>query len=47
MEDYAEYEAYAHNQYVQKKLAEAESQAAKTDAVWIHEEDFWREDETE
>jgi PHD/YefM family antitoxin component YafN of YafNO toxin-antitoxin module len=47
MEDYADYEAYAHNQYVQKKLAEAEALAAKADAVWINEEDFWREDEAE
>jgi PHD/YefM family antitoxin component YafN of YafNO toxin-antitoxin module len=47
MEDYAEYEVYAHTQYVQKKLTEAESRAAKADAVWILEKDFWREDETE
>jgi len=38
---------YAHTQYVQKKLTEAEAQAAKPDAVWINEEDFWREDEAE
>jgi hypothetical protein len=38
---------YAHIQYVQKKLTEAEAQAAKPDAVWISEEDFWREDEAE
>jgi PHD/YefM family antitoxin component YafN of YafNO toxin-antitoxin module len=47
MEDYAEYETYAHNQYVQKKLAEAEALAAKTEAVWMNEEDFWHEDEAE
>jgi hypothetical protein len=38
---------YDHTQYVQKKLTEAEARAAQPDAVWISEEDFWREDEAE
>ena len=45
MEDYAEYELYAHNRYVHQKLAEAETQASG--AAWVSEADFWGDDESE
>jgi len=46
MDDYAEYEVYAHSRYVREKLAEAETQAADPGTVWISEEDFWNDDKT-
>jgi prevent-host-death family protein len=41
IEDYADYEAYLHRRYVREKLAEAEAAAAKPDAVWLSQEEFW------
>jgi prevent-host-death family protein len=45
MDDYAEYELYAHRRYVQQKLTEAETLAASSNAVWVSEDDFFAEDE--
>ena len=35
----------AHAMYVAEKLAEAEHEMAKPDAVWLTEEEFWDEDD--
>jgi hypothetical protein len=45
MDDYAEYELYAHRRYVQQKLTEAETAAASSNAVWVSEKEFFAEDE--
>jgi hypothetical protein len=34
----------AQSAYFAEKLAEAEYEAAKPNAVWLDENDFWRED---
>ena len=42
IDDYADYEEYLHRRYVKEKLAEAEAEAGKLDAVWIGHEEFWQ-----
>ena len=42
IEDYAEVEEYLHIKYVNSKLAEAESEAAKTNAKWTDSKEILR-----
>jgi hypothetical protein len=40
-------QAAEHTQFILAALAEAEAYAARPDAVWLTEEEFWSEDEVE
>jgi len=42
IDEYAEFEEYAHRRYVAAKLAEAEAEA-EADPTRISHDDFWRE----
>ncbi|MCL2248624.1 MAG: type II toxin-antitoxin system prevent-host-death family antitoxin [Oscillospiraceae bacterium] len=42
IDEYAEFEEYAHRRYIAAKLAEAEAEAA-ADSTRISHEDFWQE----
>ena len=43
IDEYAEFQEFAHRQYVKEKLAEAKEYASRPDAVWLSEEEFWAE----
>jgi PHD/YefM family antitoxin component YafN of YafNO toxin-antitoxin module len=40
IDDYSEFEAYAHKEYINRKLSEAEK-----NLTWINEQDFWEDDD--
>jgi len=41
IDEYAEFQEFAHRRYVKEKLAEAKAYAASPDAVWLSEDEFW------
>ena len=43
IDEYAEFQEYAHRRYVMDKLSEAKKYAESPDAVWLSDDEFWRE----
>ena len=43
IEEYGAYEEFLHNQYVLRKLDEAEASAGNPETVWLEEDEFWNE----
>jgi len=43
IDEYAEFQEFAHHRYVQEKLTEAKKYAAQPDAVWLTDDEFWGE----
>ena len=43
IDEYAEFQEFAHRRYVKGKLTEAKEYAASSDAVWLSEDEFWSE----
>lgn len=41
IDEYAEFQEFAHRRYVKEKLDEAKKYAARPDAKWLSEEEFW------
>jgi PHD/YefM family antitoxin component YafN of YafNO toxin-antitoxin module len=41
IDDYSEFESYAHKEYINKKLSETENLLEKKEIDWIDEETFW------
>jgi prevent-host-death family protein len=44
IEDYKEFESYAHNNYISHKLKETEDAIKNGSVEWIDEETFWGND---
>jgi prevent-host-death family protein len=44
IEDYREFESYAHKNYIRKKLKETEDAIKNGSVEWINEETFWEND---
>jgi prevent-host-death family protein len=44
IEDYKEFESYAHRNYIRKKLRETEDAIKHGSVEWIDEETFWGND---
>ena len=40
-EEFKEYEAFLHRQYIKKELAKAKQQALNPNTKWLTEEGFW------
>ena len=47
IDEYADFQEFAHRRYVKEKLAEAKEYAGRPDAVWLSEDEFWSEFEAE
>ena len=43
IDEYAEFQEFAHRRYVKEKLLDAKEYAARPDAVWLSEDEFWSE----
>ena len=43
IEEYAAYEEFLHNQYILRKLEEAEAIAKNPEMKWLEEDEFWNE----
>ena len=41
IDEYAQFQEFAHRQYVKEKLAEAKEYASRPDAVWHTHEEVW------
>jgi prevent-host-death family protein len=44
IDDYSEFEAYAHKEYINRKLSETENMIENKKVAWIDEETFWEDD---
>jgi prevent-host-death family protein len=44
IDDYKEFESYAHKNYIRKKLEETEEAIKNGSVEWIDEETFWEND---
>jgi PHD/YefM family antitoxin component YafN of YafNO toxin-antitoxin module len=44
IEDYSEFESYAHREYINKKLSDAETLVKNKETAWMDEETFWTDD---
>ena len=47
IDEYADFQEFAHRRYVKEKLAEAKAYASRPDAAWLSEDEFWSEFEGE
>ena len=43
IEEYVAYEEFLHNQYILRKLGEAEASAKNLETKWLEEDEFWNE----
>jgi prevent-host-death family protein len=41
IDEYAEFQKFAHRRYAKEKLAEAKEYASRPDAEWLSDEEFW------
>jgi PHD/YefM family antitoxin component YafN of YafNO toxin-antitoxin module len=44
IEDYSEFESYAHKEYINKKLADTEMMIKNNKVAWMDENTFWADD---
>jgi PHD/YefM family antitoxin component YafN of YafNO toxin-antitoxin module len=44
LDDYSEFESYAHKEYINKKLSDTETMIKNKETTWIDEEKFWTDD---
>jgi prevent-host-death family protein len=47
IDEYAEFQEFAHRRYVMESLAKAKEYAARPDAIWLSDDAFWSEFENE